>query len=84
MGLAHSKNTVFKLDDLAGALQDISGYFRNASGLVGRTDRPETQQFGSGARRREVKGLRDGGPISLGGLWKVGTAAVKSGEDETL
>ncbi len=76
MALAHSRITVFKLDDLAGALQDVSIYFRNASGLVGRTDRPETQQFGNAARRREVKGLRDGGPISLGGLWKPATAAV--------
>lgn len=76
MGLSHSKGTVFKLDDLAGALQDVSVYFRSASGLVGKTDRAETQQFGNAARRREVKGLRDGGPISLGGLWKYGTAAV--------
>ncbi len=84
MGLSHSKSTVFKLDDLAGALQDVSIYFRNASGLVGRTDRPETQQFGDGARRRGVKGLRDGGPISLGGLWKYSPAAVHGKSTKVL
>jgi hypothetical protein len=76
MGLAHSRVTVFKLDDLTGALQDVSAYFRSASGLVGRTDRAETQQFGDAARRRGVKGLRDGGPIALGGLWKPATSAI--------
>lgn len=76
MAREHGRVTVFKLDDLDGALQDISGTFRSASGLLGTSQRPTTTTFGEVAHRREVLGHRDGGPISLGGVWKAVTSKI--------
>src|SRR3989304_3030503 len=76
MAITHSKNTVFKLDDLAGALQIVSTFFRSARGFPGKGDQPGTSALGDNAPRRgSATGLRDGGPIQLGGLWKATTAA---------
>ena len=57
MAKVHGKQTVFKLDDLAGVLQDISAKLDSVTFTPG-SDRPETQTFGQAARRREVLGLR--------------------------
>jgi hypothetical protein len=66
-GLKHGKDAVFKLDSLTGALTAISGYLRSIGGLPGKPSWMDTTTFGEAAKRREVKGLTDNGPISLGG-----------------
>lgn len=67
MSFVHGRGAYFSLDDLDGALTDISAYLRSASGLEGRSDRPPTTTLGSKGVRRQVLGMRDGGPIVLGG-----------------
>lgn len=68
MGFEHGRGTVVKIDDLGGALQDVSAYFKGTSGFVGKSDRPETTAFSDNAQKRAVLGLRDGGQIQLGGF----------------
>jgi len=65
---SHGRVAVLKLDDLDGVLTDISTYCDQAS-FQPSADRPETQTFGQGAKRREVLGLRDGGTISVQGFF---------------
>lgn len=67
MAFVHGKSAAFKLDNPAGSLVDISTFLNSVSGLPGKTDRPETTTFGGRAVRRELKGLEDGGTISLKG-----------------
>lgn len=66
MALSHGKVTYFSLDDLSGAPQNISAFFRSASGLLGSVERPPITGFGDSAVRKGMSGLKDGGPISLG------------------
>lgn len=74
-GKSHGRSTVFKLDDLSGALTDISAYLDSVNHSP-TTDRPETQTFGQSAKRRQVMGLRDGAELPLGGFFQ-GVAGTK-------
>lgn len=74
MAKVHGKNTVFKLDDLDGAIQDISAKLDTVTYTPG-SDRPETQTFGQGARRREILGLRRA-TFSLGGFYSEAASKV--------
>jgi len=58
MAFKHGKGTVVKLDDLAGALQDISAFLTDFN-YDPKTDRPETQTFGKLGKKHEVTGLRE-------------------------
>jgi hypothetical protein len=80
-GLAHGRNACFKLDDLAGALADLSTYLVSApSGLPGKTDRQQSETMGQFARRRVTLGLRDGGQISLAGPFQYAAASKVHGK----
>lgn len=70
MALTHGRNSVFKLDDLSGSLQDISTSFRSVSGLRESADRPDVKMLGDIAGRHTVLGVRDGGSISVSGFFK--------------
>ena len=77
MGFTHGKGTKFLLDLADGSgPSDISALFRSAQGLEGKSERPLTTTFGASAQRRQLLGLRDGGPIALGGL-RQDTAGTK-------
>jgi len=84
MAFQHGKGSVFKLDDAAGALQDISAFLTSVGGLEGKSDRPDTTTFGQAAMRRQVLGLRDGGPISIEGFWQPTTAAKVHGRNARI
>lgn len=58
MATAHGKDTVFKLDNGAGALTDISAYLMEA-GLDRTVDVAETATFGDSAKE-VIPGLKDG------------------------
>lgn len=77
MAFNHGRRTHFALDlpDTSGP-SDASALFRSISGLEGTAARPMTTTFGAAAHRRQVLGLRDAGPISLGGLFQQ-TAGTK-------
>ena len=74
MAKVHGKVTVFKLDDLSGAIQDISAKLDSVAYNPG-SDRPETQTFGQGARRREILGLRRAS-FSLAGFYTETSAKI--------
>lgn len=61
----HGRQTVVKLDDLAGALQDVSAFFESAK-YSKKTDRPNTAAFADVGQRRGVTGLKEA-TISLSG-----------------
>lgn len=67
-GNVHGRSTVFKLDNLAGTIADVSQLLRSAN-LAQTADRPVTRTFGSAARRTKL-GLEDGGTISIAGEWR--------------
>jgi hypothetical protein len=83
MAKSHGRVAVFKLDSLAGALTDISTYLDNVT-FQPSADRPETQTFGQGAKRRQVLGLRDGGTISVAGFFIPATAKLHGRTNKLL
>lgn len=83
MAKSHGREVVFKLDNLAGSLSDISTYLDNV-GFQPSADRPETQTFGQNAKRRQVLGLRDGGTISVAGFFVPVTAKVHGRSNKLL
>ena len=68
MGFVHGKNTVVKVGDLSGSLQDISAYVNSAKWGY-KTDRPATQAFGKLAQKKEATGLREA-TLSLQGFYQ--------------
>lgn len=81
MAQSHGKTAVFKLDDLAGSLQDVSPYFRSIAGLPGSTARDATAGFGSRGMQRGLLGLNDNGPIRLGGLFHPAASTKAHGKN---
>lgn len=75
MAFLHGKNSVLKLDDLSGALQDLSALC-NSCDYDAKTDRPDTQTFGRYAKRHEVTGLRDLAISAKGFLAQSGTTKI--------
>jgi len=91
--MAHGKDAVFWLDNVAGTLTDISTYVKNVSGLPGSVDMAETTTFGKEDKTYEP-GLGDAAPSveavwnsTLKGIlgtkaeWKAGTRSFEYGPD---
>lgn len=68
MAFVAAKNTVFKLDNAAGTLTDISSYVDSVSGIANTTDMAETTTFGSASKTFQGT-LRNGDTISISGKW---------------
>lgn len=79
-GKSHGRLAVFKVDDLAGALQDISAYCDSVNHNP-TTDRPETTTFGQTATRRQVMGLRDGAELPLAGFFQPSASTKVHGRN---
>ena len=73
MGVTHGKDTVFKLDNGAGSLTDISAYLTEA-GLDRTVDVAETATFGDGSNEI-LPGLKDG-TIPLAGPFDPAVDAI--------
>lgn len=58
MAFQHGKSTVFKIDDSASVLRDLSAFLTSVSGLPGSGDIVETTTFGvAGDARTYIRGL---------------------------
>lgn len=68
MAFVAAKNTVFKLDNAAGTLTDISAFIDSVSGIANTTDMAETTTFGSTSKTFQGT-LRNGDTISISGKW---------------
>lgn len=68
MAFVAAKASVFKLDNAAGTLTDISAYVDSIGGIANTTDMLETTTFGS-TSKSYVGGLRNGDTISVSGKW---------------
>lgn len=68
MAFVAAKNTVFKLDNAAGTLTDISAFVDSVSGIANTTDMAETTTFGSASKTFQGT-LRNGDTISISGKW---------------
>lgn len=68
MSKVHGKGAVVKIDDISGALGDISSAII-ASKHAPKVDRPNTTCFGARGVRREVIGLTDGDVIPINGFY---------------
>lgn len=68
MAFVAAKGSVFKLDNLAGSLVDISAYVDSVSGISNTTDMLDTTVFGS-TSKSFMPGLRNGDTISVSGKW---------------
>jgi hypothetical protein len=66
MAFVHGKNTVVKIDNSAGALQDLSAYI-NSSSLQRLADLLDTTCFGATAKTY-IAGFKDA-KVPLGGFW---------------
>lgn len=68
MPFVAAKASVFKLDNAAGTLTDISAYVDSIGGIANTTDMLETTTFGA-ASKSYIGGLRNGDTISVSGKW---------------
>ena len=68
MAFVAAKSSVFKLDNAAGSLTDISAYVDSVSGIANTTDMLETTTFGA-TSKSFIPGLRNGDTISVSGKW---------------
>lgn len=68
MPFVAARSSVFKLDNAAGTLTDISAYVDSVSGIANTTDMLETTTFGS-TSKSFIPGLRNGDTISVSGKW---------------
>jgi hypothetical protein len=68
MPFVAAKASVFKLDNAAGTLTDISAYVDSVSGIANTTDMLETTTFGA-TSKSYIGGLRNGDTISVAGKW---------------
>lgn len=81
----HGRVTYFSLDDLAGTPGNLSSYLRSAPGLPGKSERPQTTTFGATSHLRALVGIREGGPIELGGfLRRTATASIHGRQTRIL
>lgn len=69
MSFSAGHKSYFSIDSLGGSPTDISSFLRSVGGFHSKTARHITTALGARAQRRQVLGLRDGGPISLSGLF---------------
>lgn len=72
----HGRNTVFKIQDAASTLQDISAVLKDVS-LPISADTPETTAFGS-TNKTYVIGIKDG-RFSCSGMYDAATDAILAG-----
>lgn len=72
----HGRNTVFKIQNAAGTLVDISNVLRDVS-LPISADTPETTAFGS-TNKSYVIGIKDG-RFSCSGMYDAATDAILEG-----
>lgn len=72
----HGRNTVFKVQDSTGTLQDISNVMRDVS-LPVSIDTPETTAFGSGTKTYVI-GIKDA-KLSGSGMFDAATDAILQG-----
>lgn len=77
MAKVHSKNTVFKVDNSAGSLVDISGSLDSIEGLPGSYESIDTTSFGDGGHKT-ILGFSNA-KIQLGGSFEAATHTVLSG-----
>jgi hypothetical protein len=68
MPFVAARASVFKLDNAAGTLTDISAYVDSVGGIANTTDMLETTTFGS-TSKSYIGGLRNGDTISISGKW---------------
>lgn len=68
MAFVAAKGSVFKLDNAAGSLTDISAYVDSVSGISNSTDMLDTTVFGASSKSF-MPGLRNGDTISVSGKW---------------
>ena len=68
MPFVAAKASVFKLDNAAGTLTDISAYVDSVGGIANTTDMLETTTFGA-TSKSYIGGLRNGDTISVSGKW---------------
>lgn len=68
MPFVAARTSVFKLDNAAGTLTDISAYVDSVGGIANTTDMLETTTFGS-TSKSYIGGLRNGDTISISGKW---------------
>lgn len=76
MAFVHGKNSVFKIDNSAGSLTDISTYVKDCS-LSESVDVPETSTFGDSAKTF-ITGLSSA-TFSISGLFDATANTVLSG-----
>lgn len=81
MAFTHGSSSVFKVDDSAGTLRDLSTYTNNIEGLPGSGDTNETTTFGvTGSARTFIRGLNTATFRIAGGYDSTAT----TGPDVTL
>jgi hypothetical protein len=68
MPFVAARTSVFKLDNAAGSLTDISAYVDSVGGIANTTDMLDTTTFGS-TSKSFIGGLRNGDTISVSGKW---------------
>jgi hypothetical protein len=68
MAFVAARTSVFKLDNAAGTLTDISAYVDSVGGIANTTDMLDTTTFGS-TSKSFIGGLRNGDTISVSGKW---------------
>lgn len=74
MAYKMGKDSVFKLDNGAGSLTDISAYLTDVGGLPGGVETDDTTTMGDSARE-SIPGLKDAARISLKGVFDTGASA---------
>ena len=67
MAFVHGKETVIKIDNAAGSLQDLSVYI-NQSSLQRLADLLDVTTFGAGDFKAYISGFKDA-KVPLGGFW---------------
>lgn len=76
MAFVHGKNTVFKIDNSGGSLQDISAYLDSVD-FPQTSDTAEVTTFGDSSKEYIV-GLKDS-TISISGSWDSASDAILAG-----
>lgn len=67
MSRAHSKNSVFSIDDSGGTLRTITSHVDNVSGLPGAAQLSEVTAFGD-AGEKFIRGI-EGTTFTVSGMW---------------
>lgn len=80
MAKFHGRTSVFKIDNVSGGYQDISAFCDTVK-TPRKTDRPRTPTFGDSGGRYQVKGLRGGATIAVGGYYEQAAASKAHGRN---